>query len=134
MPDNAVDVQATKGGQFDLDAVYHRKTIAWRKEENGTIIIRWGDMYHVLNPTAAYMWEIWDDEITAREAVDRFIEHYREVEPRTEHLRECAMELLEDMAIKYLIAKPDSVWDEDWDEDWDDEWSESDESSAHLVD
>lgn len=102
--------------EIDWDAVYHHKTISWRKEEDNSITIRWGGMYHVLNSTAAYMWQLLSDKQPAREIVTRFVDHYKDMEADLEYLRDCAEDSLKDMLKKSLIAKHDAVWDDSWDD------------------
>lgn len=117
MTERTTDPEPPRVPAIDLKAIYHRKTIAWRKEEDGSISIRWGGMYHVLNPTAAFLWETLDGQTPAEDVVERFVSRYQPQEPNVDLLRRCATESLGEMIAKGIITKPDSVWEESWDDE-----------------
>jgi hypothetical protein len=100
---------------LDTDVAYHRQTIAWSKDDDGSISIKWSGLFHVLNATAATIWEAIDGTKTTDEVISHFVQTYQSIEPRTEFLRECAEETLFMLLERGLISKPDSVWSEDWD-------------------
>lgn len=129
MLNNTQEVTTSPAARIDPQAVYHRKTIAWRKEENESISIKWGGIYHILNPTAAYLWESIDGRTSVSEVVDKFVVRYQPLEPDTSLLQQCAVETILTMIIKGIIVKPDSVWDQEWIDDEEQEHEDTPRSS-----